>query len=123
MQAKFFVILMALAIFIFVIELIRRQKMTFRYSFFWLSTCLVALILSIWDNVLGFLAKAAGFALPSNFVFVLLLAFFLLLSLLLTIYINEQNNRTETLAQKTAILENKLDQLLKNFSRNGDRGK
>jgi len=108
MQAKYFVILTALAIFTYVIELIRRQKMTFRYSFFWLSTCLVALVFGIWDNLLGKLSRLAGFTLPSNFVFFLLLAFFILMSLMLTLYINEQNSRTETLAQRMALLEQKL---------------
>jgi len=113
MQVKTSVILISLAIFLLVVDLIRRQKITFRYSLFWLFTCSVALILGSSPRLLDRLANLAGFTLPSNFVFFLLLSFFIILSLLLTLYINEQNSRTEILAQKIAILQQKLGELEK----------
>ncbi|HNV86818.1 MAG TPA: DUF2304 domain-containing protein [Candidatus Omnitrophota bacterium] len=108
MQVKTSVILISLSIFLLVIDLIRRQKITFRYSFFWLFTCAVAFSLGSSPALVDRLSSLAGFTLPSNFVFFLLLSFFIILSLLLTLYINEQNSRTEILAQKIAILEQRL---------------
>jgi hypothetical protein len=60
------------------------------------------------------LASWAGFTLPSNFIFFLLLIFVIFFSLLLTIHINEQNSRAEALAQAIA----KLDYRLKKFEKN-----
>jgi hypothetical protein len=111
MQPKTFAIVMSVVIFLVVIELIRRQKMTFKYSIFWLVTCVVVLFFSFFDGLLAQLATLAGFTLPSNFVFFLLLVFFIMLSLVLTIYINEQNSKTESLAQQLAILDRKLQKL------------
>ena len=111
MQAKAFAIFSSLLIVLFVIELIRRQKMSFKYSLVWLATCLVASSLAVFDSALAFLSKLAGFTLPSNFIFFLLMVFIILLSLLLTIYINEQNSRSEILAQSVALLEYKIKQL------------
>ena len=108
MQARLFAIVMAIAIVIAVIDLIRRERMTFKYSFFWLATSSTILIFAVFDRVLFQLSELAGFVLPSNFVFFLLLTFFVFLSLFLTIYINEQNTRTESLAQSIAILEYKI---------------
>ncbi len=111
MPTKTFAILISIMIFLFVIELIRRQKMTFKYSTFWLSACIIVLFFAVNDECLGKISEMTGFQLLSNFIFFLLLVFFIVLSLLLTIYINEQNNRSETLAQSIGILECKLKQL------------
>ena len=67
------------------------------------------------DAWLKTLAQWAGFTLPSNFVFFLLLIFVIFFSFLLTIHINEQNSRTESLAQAIA----KLDYRLKKLEREG----
>src|SRR3990167_9341307 len=99
MPAKTFAILISIVIFLFVIELIRRQKMTFKYSTFWLGTCIFVLFFAFNDRLLTNVSEIFGFELLSNFIFFLLLVFFILLSLLLTLYVNEQNSRSETLAQ------------------------
>lgn len=108
MNARLFAILAAIAIFFTVLSLIRQKRMSFKYSVSWLSASLTAIILSLYPPFLKNLSEWAGFALPSNFIFFMLLVFSVVLSLLLTIYINEQNNRTETLAQKVGILEHEL---------------
>jgi len=55
------------------------------------------------------------------FVFFLLLMFFICLSLLLTLYVNEQNSRTETLAQQVAILDHHVRKLRASKSNSADR--
>lgn len=115
MQAKTFAMITALVILMIVIEAIRRQKMTFKYSIFWLSSCLLVAVFAVDDRLLGRLSTFAGFSLPSNFVFFLVMSFFMVLSLLLTVYVNEQNSRTETLSQTIAILDYKIQTLEKKF--------
>jgi hypothetical protein len=106
---------MAFLILVLVIDRIRRQKMTFKYALAWLVTSSLVLFFTIQDGWLKGLAHWAGFALPSNFIFFLLLVFVIFFSLLLTIHINEQNSRTEALAQAIA----KLDYRLKKFEKDG----
>jgi hypothetical protein len=118
MQPKTFAIIMACIILILVIDLIRRQKMTFKYALTWLVLSAVVLFLTIKDSWLINLAQWAGFALPSNFIFFLLLVFVIFFSLLLTLHINEQNSRAESLAQAIA----KLDYRLKKFEKEGPDG-
>jgi hypothetical protein len=108
MHVKYIAILIALVLLVLVIDLIRRQKMTFKYSVAWIGASVSVLFFAVFDRVLHRLSVMAGFELASNFVFFLVLVFFILLSLFLTIYINEQNNRSEKLAQSIAILEYKL---------------
>lgn len=111
MNAKTFAIIISCLIVLFIIELIRRQKMTFKYSLFWLSASILTLFFACYDRLLGTLAALAGFQLVSNFVFFLFLAFVCLLCLFLTVYINEQNSRTESLAQSLGILDLKARKL------------
>ncbi len=105
MDARLFALLTAFVILFFVLNLIRQQKMTFKYSLIWLGTSAAVFLLATFDQILLTLSKWAGFTLTSNFVFFLLFVFFTLLSLFLTIYINEQNSRTESLAQSIAKLQ------------------
>ena len=114
MQVKYFIILIALVILGAVIDLIRREKMTFKYAVNWFSGCLVALFFAIYDNLLITVSKWAGFSLPSNFIFFALLVFVIFLTLRLTLFINEQNSRTEALAQAVARLELQLKKLKSN---------
>ena len=113
MNPKLFAILISIVIFLYVVELIRRQKMTFKYSMLWFGGCLFVLTLTFHDHLIDRLSHLAGFTLPSNFVFFLLLVFFIALSLSLTVYINEQNIRTETLAQSIAALQYEIQKLKK----------
>lgn|GEM_PF-397747 len=111
MHAKTFAILIAVFIFLLILDLIRRQKMTFKYSMFWLSASAATLFLAVYDQTLASLANWAGFQLLSNFIFFLFLAFISALCLFLTVYINEQNSRTEALGQNLGILELKIRRL------------
>ncbi len=111
MQAKTFAILAAFFIFAGIINQIRRQRMTFRFSVLWLAGSILVLFLAFNDGLLSKIAKWAGFELTSNFIFFLFMCFFILVSLCLTLYINEQTTRTERLVQSLGILEFKLKQL------------
>jgi len=111
MHPKIFALIMACAVLFVVIDLIRRQKMTFKYALTWLVTSGLVLFFTIQDQWLNQLAGWAGFALPSNFIFFLLLIFVIFFSLLLTLYMNEQNSRSEALAQAIARMDHRLKKL------------
>ena len=108
MNAELFAIYMSIMIVLIVLELIRRQKMTFKYSLFWISASLGVMLLAFHQGWVESLTQLAGFRLPSNFLFFLVVICFIALSLQLTVYVNEQNNRTDALAQSIALLEYKL---------------
>lgn len=107
------IITMAIAsgIFIFVLDLVRREKLTFNYAFAWLIVSLGACFFAVFDQILFKMAFALGFELPSNFIFFSLLGVFVLLSLLMTIFLCEQHKRNDIMAQKIGILEAELREL------------
>ncbi len=111
MDVKYFAFGCSFVIFIFVVEQIRRGKLSLEYALTWLGISLVVLVLSVNESLLGWVSNRLGFSLLSNFIFFLVSISVIFLSLLLTLYANEQNKRSETLAQSVAILEYKFKRL------------
>jgi hypothetical protein len=91
-----------------IVELIRRHRLQERYALLWIVTGGVMLVLAIWRRGLDAFSDLIGVAYPPSalfmvaglFVFVVLLHFSTVLSRL-----SEQN---KTLAQRLALLEEKL---------------
>ena len=119
MGTKTLAAIVSLVAFLFVIELVRREKLTFKYAVGWIGLSLFALFFAIFDKFLYRIAHWFGFELPSNFVFFALLGFFVFLSLLLTTFLCQQNVRNDTMAQKIGILEMELQQLRDQVSKKG----
>ena len=91
-----------------IVELIRRHRLQERYALLWIVTGGVMLVLAVWRGALHSFADLLGVAYPPSalfmvaglFVFVVLLHYSTVLSRL-----SEQN---KTLAQRLALLEQKL---------------
>ena len=108
MNLKILSVLIGVFAFFLVIELVRREKLTFKYAFGWLFISLLAVFFSVFDHALEGIARWFGFTLVSNFIFFTLLCFFVFFSILLTTFLYEQDSRNDTMAQKIGILEMEL---------------
>ena len=106
-------LVVSVAIFIFVIELVRRRKLTFKYAIGWLIVSGGAIFFAVFYRLLFACAALLGFELPSNFIFFTLFCVFIFLSLLLTVFLCQQNSRNDVMAQKIALLEFELKELKK----------
>jgi hypothetical protein len=100
-----------------VLELIRAEKLTFKYALGWLIIGLFAVFSSVFHDAVFKIAIFLGFELPSNFIFFSLLSVFILFSLLLTVFLCQQNNRNDIMAQKIGILELEIEQLKKKIDK------
>jgi len=105
MNAKLIANVFAVIVLIGVIELVREEKLTFKYAAGWLVGALVAIGLAVFDGCVASLSSMLGFELPSNFIFFSALCGFVFLSLLLTIFLCQQNKRNDRMAQKLGFLE------------------
>ena len=111
MVIKIFAITVSFIILLVVIDLIRRERLTFKYAIGWILLALTAIFFEVFDSLLVHIARWFGFALPSNFIFFMLLVFFVFWSLFLTMFLCQQNSRNDTMAQKLGILDLELRQL------------
>jgi len=117
-------VILSVLLFLIVIELARRDKLSFKYALGWMILSLTAVFFGIFDKVLFELSQWFGFELPSNFIFFVLLGMFVFLSLFLTIFLSQQNSRNDIMAQKISLLEFELKKIKeKEFggSRNQDK--
>ena len=113
MSTKSLALGFGIIILLFALELIRREKLTFKYALGWIVIGLLAVFSSVFQEAVFKIALFFGFVLPSNFIFFSLLSFFIFFSLLLTVFLCQQNNRNDIMAQKIGILELEIEQLKK----------
>jgi hypothetical protein len=116
MNIKTFTLSLAVLFVFFIIELVREEKLTFKYAFGWLLVSVMSILLVIFDKLLFNLAKFFGFELASNFIFFSILCGFIFLSLLLTIFLCQQNKRNDKMAQKIGMLESEIYKIKQKIS-------
>jgi hypothetical protein len=119
MTTKSLAILLAVLGLVFIVELVRRERLTFKYASTWMMIFLAAAFFAVFDNLLQAIATFFGFELTSNFVFFAILSGFVFLSLLLTIFLCQQNDRNDKMAQKIGLLEHDIEKIKKGL---GNRG-
>lgn len=101
----------SLGIFITVIELIRRNHLKERYSLTWLATALVLMLFSLWRQLLHLLARALGIYYPPSFLFLLAIAFLIVLLLHFSTVISTLTENNKRLAQEIGILKTRIGRI------------
>lgn len=111
MGIKILPLILSSMIFLFVLELVRRHKLFFKYAFIWFFVSGLGIFCSIFSEWLFAVSRFLGFELPSNFIFFALFTVFVFVSLLLTVFLCQQNRRNDRMAQKIGMLELELQRL------------
>lgn len=114
-RQKLMAVLIAVSIFIVILELVRRRKLREEYSWLWLLTGACLIILTIWYDLLVVITRVIGAALPTSTLFFFGLIFLMLVCLQFSIRISKLTNQVKDLAQELTILRSK--------PANGDAGK
>jgi hypothetical protein len=91
-----------------VLELVRRRRFLERYALTWLLVGVVMLVLAIWRGALKTLADLLGIAAPTNALFLVAVAFVILLLLHFSLAVSRLTDQSKVLAQRLAILEERL---------------
>ena len=94
-----------------VLELVRRRRLREKYALLWILTALVLLILSVWRDAVSSIATALGVSYGPTVLFAVGALFVLVVLLHYSTVISALTDRTVTLAQKIASLEQRIEQL------------
>lgn len=97
--------------FVIVLYLLKKRRLSLKYTLLWLLTGLVMLIFVIFPGIMGAIAKLLGIQTVMNTLYLLLLAFVLVLLMMLTSIVSKQTERIGYLAQSNAILEKRVREL------------
>jgi hypothetical protein len=102
--------LASLALLLVVFELIRSRRLRERYALLWLLTAVVMLVFSLWRGGLGRVASTIGVAYPPTALLAIASLFMLLVLLHYSTVISRLSDQNTILAQKLALLENRLSE-------------
>ena len=100
--------IVTLAIFLFVLELVRRRRLVERYALLWMTAAFALLILAIWTDGLDVLKDLMGIEDAANAIFILAFGVAFLLLLNFSVVSSRLGEETKILAQEVASLEERL---------------
>jgi hypothetical protein len=109
-KAQAIALLATIAIFLFVLELVRRRKLVERYALLWMAAAAALLLLAVWTGLLDRIADLMGIQEPANAIFILAFGVVFLLLLNFSVVSSRLSEETKILAQEIARLELELDQ-------------
>jgi hypothetical protein len=104
-------VLAAGALLLVVLEMVRRRRLMERYALLWLLSATILIAFAAWRDGLKVLSHAIGIAYPPNALFFVALAFILLLLLHFSSAVSRLSDQTKILAQRAALLEERLRRL------------
>ena len=105
LRQKILAILLSVGLIILIFELVRRRKLKEEYSWLWMLTGVVIFVLVIWHDLLLFVTRLLGIALPASTIFLFGVFFLILINLYFSVKISTLSTQIKELAQRQAILE------------------
>jgi hypothetical protein len=108
LRVSIFAAIASILLLLVILELIRSRRLQERYALLWVMTAVVLLIFALWRDGLNVLAKTVGIAYPPSALFLLAAVFILVVLLHYSTAISELAERNLLLAQRIALLEQKL---------------
>ncbi len=108
-RQKVFAIVVSLLVIVGIVELVRRRKLAEEYSFLWLVTGFLLLLVTVKLDVLIFLSRLIGAEVPTNTLFIFGLIFLMLLALHFSLKFSQMASQIKNLAQEVALLQKKVE--------------
>ena len=107
---KIFAVVASISIFIVIIYLVKKGRLREEYSWLWLLTGAVILVLSLWYDLLLLLTNLIGAVTATTTLFIFGILFLMLITLHFAIKISSLTDQVKNLAQKLSLLEMEREQ-------------
>jgi hypothetical protein len=108
-QQKIFAIIASILIMLLVVELVRRRRLREEYSWLWLLTGGIIILLVVWYDLLVFITHLIGAIAPTTTLFLFGLLFLMLISLHYSIQISKLSHQVKEMAQQLTLLKGRVD--------------
>ncbi len=93
------------ALFLYIVEMVRRRRLREEYSILWLFGAFVILVLSVKQDWLNRISLAAGIAYPPSFLFLIGILFIMLILIHFSIAISKLHQMNKKMAQEIALMK------------------
>jgi len=107
---KIFAVVTALLLFYVIIYLVKKGRLREEYSWMWLFTGFILLVVVLWYDILLYITNLIGAVLPTTTLFIFGIVFLILISLHFAIKISLLTHEVKNLAQKLSLLEAESEQ-------------
>src|SRR3972149_12052718 len=111
LQQKIFAISASIALFIIIIDLVRRRGLREEFSWLWLLTGAIVIILAAWYDLLRFITGIIGAAVPTTTLFLFSVIFLMVINLYYATKISYLHGQVKDLAQDMAILRTEIQRM------------
>lgn len=111
LQARIFVFVIGLVVFLFVINLVRTRKLKEEFALLWLMASLFLVVAPLAIDFLNQVAYAVGVDYPPAFLFLITIILFLFIFFQFSLNISKFSDQIKVLAQELAILSYRLERL------------
>lgn len=110
-QIQIVAISVSLLLFLFIMYLIRSQRLKEEYSLLWIFFSLVFMVFSFWRGGLDYISAFLGVAYPPAALFMILLMAIFLILIEFSIIISKLSDKNKSLAQEIGLLKHRLENL------------
>lgn len=100
-------IIFLVLIMLFVLYLVKKKKISIKYSLVWLLPCIVLIIFTLVPGLMIYVSKTLGFQTASNMILTLLICFLMVITIALTVIVTNQKDKIRLLIQEVSILKQK----------------
>lgn len=112
-QHQFITVSVSITFMLFILRLVKRKKMREAYSILWFIMGILFIILSAWEQLLHKITIFIGAKFPASILFFFGILFSLVLLVHFSIEISTLRKQNNALNQAIGLLENKIDNLIK----------
>ncbi|MCE5169386.1 DUF2304 domain-containing protein [Paenibacillus profundus] len=111
MEAKLQMLLLlgCLTTLVFIINMIRKEKLELKYSLLWIFICISIIFLCVFPNSINAMANLMGIITPINALFFWGLVSSLIINFQLTVAESRKSKKIKELSQAIALLEKKIE--------------
>lgn len=95
-------------IILLILQLVKSNKISIKYSLVWFIPCTILLIYVLVPGFLIWTTKILGFQTASNMILTMLVGLSLLITIALTVIVSGQRKKTTMLIQEVSILKEEL---------------
>ncbi|MCX5867838.1 MAG: DUF2304 domain-containing protein [Proteobacteria bacterium] len=104
-RQKIFAMIVAIALFIYIIDLVRRKKLRIEYSYLWMITGIVIMIVAVWHDFLLWISRLIGAVWPTSTLFLLALIFLTAICIHFSVRLSLLSDQVQILSQEIALLK------------------
>jgi hypothetical protein len=105
-----FALVTSLMAFFFVLELVRRRRLREEYSWLWLLTAGVMVLLAVWFRLLVVITHLVGAVTPLNTLLLCAILFLFAIAVHYSVIISRLATQVKNLAQELALLSSRVEE-------------